>query len=666
MLVMEERIFSGKYRILGEIASGGMGMVYHAIDLSLRREVAIKVLHKKYGGDPSFDQRFLQEARGLARLDHPNIVRIYAVEQEEGGHYIVMEYFPAQDLKHLLREHRPLPLRKALHIASEITKGLAYAHQKNIVHRDIKPGNILVDDQDNIKITDFGIVAVLDEPGVTAAGTVMGTPEYMSPEQAKGERVDAGSDLYSLGIVFYEMLTGKTPYEGLTGASIVGKLAHDQAELGLVFPSSIPLSLQYLIRGLTRKESEGRPKDAALVLETLKDHQEKLKSSSPTELEDVPTMVLSPLSKAAPTTPGKTPSAPKDKIETPSLPQPAKSGRPPPKQADHLPKRPFPIRALVFGLTGSLILVGLMVLGLNRWPLIGERTGEDVEPPRQEAKERPQTVKGVMQALEGLQRDYTNDLARQNTTRQTLLGQTNTLLANIHTIDPSLDIERSQQQIKAAEQRLADLEHQIGEEHTRQQSSSALRSQRVGATLTEAAQISKLKLTDTQHRSLQEIQAAIKAAQQRLNEQQTSFNQESTQKFSALKAALNRKKESLAKAVGQAREREQPLIVSQRTKLEKILYNFRVAYENHDLFTLQQTTDMDERRINQVKLMFKVYSIIEIDTEVQAISNEGASAKILITKLIDKNGKNVKPSPIIRETIVEIPKEGDRWGKIQW
>jgi serine/threonine-protein kinase len=130
---MEERILSGKYSIQREIASGGMGMVYHAIDLTLRREVAIKVLHDKYGGDPSFDKRFVQEARGLARLDHPNIVRIYAVEKEDGTHYIVMEYFPAQDLKHLLREHGPLPLLKALHIASEITRGLAYAHQKNIV-----------------------------------------------------------------------------------------------------------------------------------------------------------------------------------------------------------------------------------------------------------------------------------------------------------------------------------------------------------------------------------------------------------------------------------------------------------------------------------------------------------------------------------------------------
>jgi len=663
---MEERIFSGKYHIQREIASGGMGMVYHAIDLTLRREVAIKVLHKKYGGDPSFDQRFLQEARGLARLDHPNIVRIYAVEKEDGTHYIVMEYFPSHDLKHVLRERGPLSLPKALHIASEITRALAYAHQKNIVHRDIKPGNILVDEEDKIKITDFGIAAVLDEPGATVAGTIMGTPEYMSPEQAKGERVDAGSDLFSLGIVFYEMLTGKTPYEGLAGAAIVGKLAYDQSELDLVFPSSVPPSLQYLIRGLTKKRSGERLKDATLVLETLKDHQEKLESSSSTDLEVEPTIVIPPPLKEPPTPPGKIPSAPEHKTQRPSPPQPVESESLPPMQTDHLRKRPSTLRALVFGLTGSIILIGLVVLVLYRWPLIGDKMEEMFEPLIQKYQDLWQTGPAVIQSLEGLQRDYTNAITQQQATRRTLLGQMNTLLANIHGIAPSVDVKRSQLQVNAAEQRLADLKQQIREEDRRQQISEERRSDRVRATLPDAARISKVKLKDAERRSLQETLAAIKAAQQKLDKQQRTFKLESRKKIADLNAALDKKKGFLAKAARQSGKGEPPRVVLKKRGIEEILKHFRFAYENHDLSTLQQSTHMDEKRIKQVKLMFKAYPIIEIDIQIQTIRDDGASAKIVITKLVNRKGEKVTPNPIIRETLVRIPKKGDSWGKIQW
>ena len=141
---MEGQILFGKYKIQSEIARGGMGMVYLATDVTLHRQVAIKVLHAQYSGDASFVERFLREARAMARLDHQNIIRIYAVEEEKQSHYIVMEYFPGKDLKQLIREQGPIPRHKILDIGINVSKALAYAHERNLVHRDIKPANIMV------------------------------------------------------------------------------------------------------------------------------------------------------------------------------------------------------------------------------------------------------------------------------------------------------------------------------------------------------------------------------------------------------------------------------------------------------------------------------------------------------------------------------------------
>lgn len=259
-----------KYQKQKEIACGGMGTVYLATDIKLGRDVAIKQLHPQYSGEMAFAQRFLREARAMAKLDHPNIIRIWSVEEENNGHFIVMEYFHGADLKNILRNKGTFPVAQCLQITIQILQGLAYAHYMGIIHRDIKPGNILVNDEGKVKITDFGIAAAFEESTLTVAGTVMGTPEYMAPEQARAKAVGPETDIYSVGMVLYEMLTGKTPFKGIPGQTIVGRLIADPDSPFLQFPSTISEELQTLIRNMTKKQVNDRIKDTNEILNILK------------------------------------------------------------------------------------------------------------------------------------------------------------------------------------------------------------------------------------------------------------------------------------------------------------------------------------------------------------------------------------------------------------
>jgi beta-lactam-binding protein with PASTA domain/predicted Ser/Thr protein kinase len=217
-----DTLFDGRYRIVRKLGAGGMANVYLAEDQELGRRVAIKILNDRHANDDQFVERFRREAKNAAALSHPNIVSIYDRGEAEGTYYIAMEYLDGRSLKELIVGRGPAPVKVAVEYARQILSALRFAHRHGIVHRDIKPHNVLVDGEGRVKVTDFGI-ARAGASQMTEAGSIVGTAQYLSPEQARGANVDQRSDLYSLGVVLYELLTGEAPFEGDTPVEIAMK-----------------------------------------------------------------------------------------------------------------------------------------------------------------------------------------------------------------------------------------------------------------------------------------------------------------------------------------------------------------------------------------------------------------------------------------------------------
>ena len=259
----------GKYRIEAELGRGGMGIVYRATDAATGTTVALKVLSREFSLDPAYLKRFRRETEALTRLDHPNIVRIHHVGEDRGVHYYAMDFVEGRSLAALLSAGERFSIERTLDLAIHVAGALGHAHRAGIVHRDIKPGNILIGSDGKPKLTDFGIARFTYATRMTRTGDIVGTPEYMSPEQAKGAAVEPPSDVYSLGIVIYELLTGRVPFEGATALEIIKKHQYEEPENIRELNRTIHDGLARIVMRMLAKDPKDRHKTGEQVATAL-------------------------------------------------------------------------------------------------------------------------------------------------------------------------------------------------------------------------------------------------------------------------------------------------------------------------------------------------------------------------------------------------------------
>ena len=326
------KIFAGRYRILKQIGRGGMADVYLAKDLILDgEEVAVKVLRTNYQTDPIAVARFQREARAMADLDHPHIVRITDIGEEEGQQYLAMEYVAGLDLKRYIKEHRPLSNEEAVRIMGQILLAMRLAHTRGIVHRDLKPQNILLTPDGTAKVTDFGIAVAFAETSLTQTNSMLGSVHYLSPEQARGSKATVQSDIYAMGIIFYEMLTGHIPYDGDSAVTIA--LQHFQKPLPSVIAEnpSVPQALENVVIKATAKKLTDRYKSVAEMYVDLS-------SSLSYNRRNEPKLVFDDATKTDTKTLPKVPQS-----TLTSIPKaPVQEGRPQPKPQPHQTEKTIP------------------------------------------------------------------------------------------------------------------------------------------------------------------------------------------------------------------------------------------------------------------------------------------------------------------------------------
>jgi serine/threonine-protein kinase len=256
---MPGEVIAERYEVEELVGTGGMSSVYRARDLLLERLVALKVLHPHYGDDEEYVERFRREARSVAQLSHPHIVTVIDRGEDDGQQFIVFEYIDGENLKQLLARTGPLPARRALELAIEIADALAFAHEHGLIHRDVKPQNVLLSADGDTKVTDFGIARSIDvEHGVTQTGTVLGTSNYLSPEQASGKPTTPSTDVYSLGVVLYELLTGEVPFPGDNFVAVAMKHLNEPPPDVLEHRRDIPVRLAAAVDRALEKDPAHR------------------------------------------------------------------------------------------------------------------------------------------------------------------------------------------------------------------------------------------------------------------------------------------------------------------------------------------------------------------------------------------------------------------------
>src|SRR5882672_8217492 len=284
----------GRYLIQSELGRGAMGVVYKATDSVLERTVAVKTVNMalERDGADKYEARFLQEARAGGSLNHPNIVTVYDVGKAGEVAYMAMEFIEGEELRTLMREGHPLPVARAVSIAAQVAEGLAYAHQHGVVHRDIKPANIMVVPSGPAKITDFGIARRRATSELTQTGMLLGSPKYMSPEQVIGKRADHRSDLFSLGVILYEMLAGATPFNGDNVTALMYQIVNFVPPAPSAVNSGVPELLNYIVAKMLAKALEERYQSALDLSRDLRECERQLSAPATATLPPRPAAAL--------------------------------------------------------------------------------------------------------------------------------------------------------------------------------------------------------------------------------------------------------------------------------------------------------------------------------------------------------------------------------------
>jgi eukaryotic-like serine/threonine-protein kinase len=274
-------IVDDRYRLVSRIGTGGMADVYLAEDLQLNRHIALKLLHRRFAEDPGFVERFRREAQSAAGLQHPNVVSVFDRGSFDGTYYIAMEYLDGRTLKELIKSEAPIEADRAIEITLQVLKAARFAHRHRVIHRDLKPHNIMIDATDHVKVTDFGI-ARAGASDMTETGSIMGTAQYLSPEQAQGHPVSEPSDLYSIAVVLYELITGRVPFDGESAVSIALKHVSEAPVPPSRLNPAVPQALEQVVMWALNKNAADRPGDADEFIEALK-HAREIMHAPPTE-----------------------------------------------------------------------------------------------------------------------------------------------------------------------------------------------------------------------------------------------------------------------------------------------------------------------------------------------------------------------------------------------
>jgi eukaryotic-like serine/threonine-protein kinase len=272
-------LIDGRYKVVSRLGAGGMADVFLAEDQQLGRKVALKLLHRRFAEDPGFVERFRREAQAAAGLQHPNVVSVYDRGAYDDTFYIAMEYLPGRSLKQLIRQEAPLDPVRAIDITVQILKAARFAHRRGVIHRDLKPHNVIIDDSDHAKVTDFGI-ARAGASDMTETGSIMGTAQYLSPEQAQGHAVSPESDLYSVGVVLYELLTGRLPFDAESAVTIAIKHVSEAPPPPSAINPNVPHDLEQVVLWALNKNVADRPADADQFITALEQVKEGIVSGA--------------------------------------------------------------------------------------------------------------------------------------------------------------------------------------------------------------------------------------------------------------------------------------------------------------------------------------------------------------------------------------------------